>query len=182
MAKDGTQRGGARPGSGRKSDALMAKLVEEKIATKIPSVGFSEDDEKFKDFFKPFLTAVQTKSTEYFAAADICISVYNWLKYYKCESLVQPEMIAQYAIASARWQQCEVHISKKGLMGKHPTTKAEIASPYVSLSLAYQKQANNIWYQIYQIVKENSSETVTGFVNSDDPMEKLLSQGRPKPK
>lgn len=48
-------------------------------------------------------------------------------------------------------------ISEYGFLAKHPTTGNAIASPYVSMSQMYMKQVNQIWYQIYQIVKETDS-------------------------
>ena len=155
------------------------------MAKKISQAGIGWDDEEIKEnqiFSKPFLSAPQHNSKEKFAAIDIFINTYKWLQDVKCQKLVPPELIEQYAVNSARWQQCEDFISKKGFMGKHPTTGGEIASPYVTLSLQYQKQANNAWYQIYQIVKENSAETVTGYVDEDDPMEGLLARGKPTAK
>ena len=36
------------------------------------------------------------------------------------------------------------------------------------------KQANNIWYQIYQVVKENCTVDFPGTTPQDDVMERLL--------
>ena len=49
-----------------------------------------------------------------------------------------------------------------------------IASPYVSMSQQYMKQVNQIWYQIYQVVKENCSVEWQGSTPQDDVMERLL--------
>ena len=65
-------------------------------------------------------------------------------------------------------------ISEFGFLAKHPTTGAAIASPYVSMSQNYMKQVNNLWYQIFQIVKENCSSEFTGATPQDDVMERLL--------
>ncbi|MDE6424733.1 MAG: terminase, partial [Ruminococcus sp.] len=56
---------------------------------------------------------------------------------------------------------------------KHPTTGGAIASPYISISQTYEKQAQQIWYQIFQIVKENSSGDYSQ-TPMDDTMEMLL--------
>ena len=48
-----------------------------------------------------------------------------------------------------------------------------IASPYVNMGLAFLKQANVLWLQIYQIVKDNC-ETPLGSNPNDDLMERLL--------
>jgi ribosomal protein S3AE len=74
----------------------------------------------------------------------------------------------------ARWIQCEEAISEYGFIAKHPTTNAAIASPYVSMSQNYMKQVNQLWYQIYQIVKENCLTDYGGQTPQDDAMERLL--------
>ena len=38
----------------------------------------------------------------------------------------------------------------------------------------YMKQVNQIWYQIYQVVKENCSVEFAGNTPQDDVMERLL--------
>ena len=47
-------------------------------------------------------------------------------------------------------------------------------SPFVSISQAYMKQANVIWADISQIVKENCSVEVKFNNPEDDMMESLL--------
>ena len=74
----------------------------------------------------------------------------------------------------SRWIQCEECISDYGFLAKHPTTGNAIASPYVSMSQTYMKQVNQIWYQIFQIVKENCSNDYGGLTPQDDVMERLL--------
>jgi hypothetical protein len=74
----------------------------------------------------------------------------------------------------SRWIQCEHAISEYGFLAKHPTTNAAIASPYVTMSQNYMKQVNQIWYQIYQVVKENCSVEFSGNTPQDDVMERLL--------
>ena len=74
----------------------------------------------------------------------------------------------------ARWIQCEEAISSYGLLGKHPTvSNSPIQRPFVAMSQSFMKQAQQIWAQIYQVVRENCSEEVT--LNGEmDMMEKLL--------
>lgn len=180
MATKGTGHGGKRAGSGRKSTATIQKILEGKAAKKISEADSLQQEITFEKYFQPFLQAVTPSEKDYFAAADICVNVYLWLKSHNCEKLVPNELIAQYAINSARWQQNEIHISREGLMGKHPTTGGDVASPYVAMSLQYQRQANSTWAQIYEIVKENCSESITSLSDSQDEMEKLLTKGKPK--
>ena len=65
-----------------------------------------------------------------------------------------------------------------GFLAKHPTTGNAIASPYVSMLQQFTKQANQSWYQIYQIVKENCSTEYSGPNPQDDVMERLLTARR----
>ena len=92
--------------------------------------------------------------------------------------LVNNQLIEQYAMSVSRWIQCEEAISEFGFLAKHPTTGNAIASPYVSMSTQYMKQANQIWYQIYQVVKENCSVEYSSTSPHDNVMERLLNQRR----
>ena len=88
--------------------------------------------------------------------------------------LVNNQLIEQYAMSVSRWIQCEEAISEFGFLAKHPTTGNAIASPYVAMSQTYMKQVNQVWYQIYQIVKENCSTEYGESTPQDDLMERLL--------
>jgi hypothetical protein len=50
-----------------------------------------------------------------------------------CAQFVAPRLIESYAQAFARYVQCEQAILKSGLLSKHPTTGAAIASPFVAM-------------------------------------------------
>ena len=73
---------------------------------------------------------------------------WQWLDQRGCSQFVAPRLIEVYAQAFARYVQCEQAISKFGLLGKHPTTGAAIASPFVAMSQSFGKQANVYWYEI----------------------------------
>jgi len=106
-------------------------------------------------------------------ADDLFKETWKWLKERGCEKFVNPRLIEAYAQAFTRYIQCEEAISTYGLLGKHPTTGGAIASPFVQMSQSFQKQANLIWYEIFDIVKQN---TTTAFISTpqDDMMEWLL--------
>ena len=87
-----------------------------------------------------------------------------------------PRLLESYSQAFARYIQCEEAISQFGLLGKHPTTGGVIASPFVQMSSQFQKTANLLWYEIYDIVKENCTEVYEDY--GEDMMEKLLRQRR----
>lgn len=83
-------------------------------------------------------------------------------------------MIEQYAQAFARYVQYEQAISKFGLLGKHPTTGAAIASPFVTMSQSFGKQANVYRYEIFDIVRATCTTDYSGTTPGDEVMEQLL--------
>ncbi|HAA3488459.1 TPA_asm: terminase, partial [Listeria monocytogenes] len=87
--------------------------------------------------------------------------------------LVSPRVLESYAQAFARYIQCEQAVSQYGLLGKHPTTGGVVTSPFVTMSQSFQKQANLLWYEIFDIVKQNCTTDFEGSPN-DDMMERLL--------
>ena len=149
MAKDGSGRGGARPGAGRKPKALTEKISEGKTAEVLmePAELEGADVPPVKDFLKS-----PQKSGRELVAEEVFNETYAWLKARGCEEIV----------------------SSTGFLAKHPTTGVAIASPYVSMSQSYMKQTNYCWMQIYQIVKENCSVEFQGNTPQDDVMERLL--------
>ncbi len=174
MAKDGTARGGSRIGAGRKSKALADKITDGRTsgAMVLPTPTDIEgvDVPPIKDYLKS-----KQKNGIDLCAEDVYKSTYAWLKARGCEGLVNNQLIEQYAMSVSRWIQCEECISEFGFLAKHPTTGNAIASPYVAMSQTYMKQVNQVWYQIYQIVKENCSVEFGGSSPQDDLMERLLS-------
>ena len=171
MAKDGSHRGGARPGAGRKKKPLAEKLAEGKSAkvmmapAELEMVDMSEISE--------FMTDMQRDGST-LHARDVYEGTYKWLTAWGCASHVSKELVEQYAMSVARWIHCEETVSRTGYIAKHPTTGAPIASPYVGMSQTYMKQALTIWAQIFQVVKENSSSEYEGPTPQDDAMEILL--------
>lgn len=178
MAKDGTNRGGLpRIGAGRKSKSLDEKILEGK-AKKSEKVTELAPAEPSKDMptLKKFMTAKQ-KNGEKLQTAEIYSEVWNWLVERGCENLIDKHLLEQYAMSVARWQQCEDYISRLGLVGEHPTTGGEMISVYVKMSQDYQKQINQLRYQIYSIVKENSSLECSMTAHADG-MEMLFRTKR----
>ena len=171
MAKDGTNRGGARVGAGRKPKALADKIAQGGTG---PVLSFPESaDFKGEDVppVKDFLKASQKSGVE-LCAEDVFKSTYLWLKERGCDRFINTQLIEQYAMSVSRWVQCETMISEYGFLSKHPTTGQACASPFVAMAQNYQKQVNTIWYQIFQVVRENCS---TDFDPDEaDPMEMLL--------
>lgn len=187
MAKDGTYRGGRRVRAGDKPTPAAEKLSKgEKVRimkNDIPDLDYEELDAvdlpegeslKGNDMPKPddYLSARQ-KNGQPLGADEIYKETWLWLKERHCEKLVNPRLLESYAQAFARYIQCENAISSYGFLGKHPTTGGVVASPFVQMSNQYQKTANLLWYEIYDVVKENCTEQFDGDPR-EDMMEVLL--------
>ena len=81
-------------------------------------------------------------------------------------------------MSAAHWIQCETAITEYGFLTKHPTTGSAIQSPYVAMSQNDMAQTNRLWYESFQIVKENCAADYTGVNPQDDVMERLLTARR----
>ncbi len=180
MAKDGTARGSnVKVNAGRKPKALMEKVAAGNPGgRKLKVIDLPEGaDLEGVDIPEPsaYIKSSQKAGGEY-DAESIYRETWLWLKERGCEKLVSKHLIEQYAMSVSRLIQCEEAISEYGFLSKHPTTGAACASPFVAMAQNYQKQVNTIWYQIFQVVKENCS---TDFNPDDaDPMEMLLRSRR----
>lgn len=173
MAKDGTARGGARPGSGPKRKAVTEKISAGKKANIIDLPDGVEltgaDMPPVKEYMKS-----KQKNGIGLCAEEVYKDTWAWLKKVGCQNLVNSQLISQYAMSVARQVQCEECISEYGFLAKHPTTGNAIASPYVAMLQQFTKQVNQAWYQIYQIVRENGTIEYDGPTAHDDVMERLL--------
>lgn len=169
MAKDGTYRGGRRVKAGSKPDALADKIMKGAPAKRMELPDFTDDMTDFDvddigdgvelegmDMPSPddYLSALQ-KDGKPLGADEIYKETWLWLKERGCERLVNKRLLESYSEAFARYIQCSEAVSKYGMLGKHPTTGAAIASPFTQLLMNFQKQANLLWYEIYDIVKQN---------------------------
>ena len=168
MAKDGTNRGGRRVRAGGKP-VPAAEKIQNGLPVKIMSNDISELEPaeleavdlpegavlQGADMPKPaeYLSARQKNGVP-LGADEIYKETWLWLKQRSCENLVNKRLIESYAQAFARYIQCEDAISSYGLLGKHPTTGGVMVSPFVQMSQQFQKTANMMWYQIYDIVKQ----------------------------
>lgn len=190
MAKDGTNRGGRRVRAGDKPMPAAEKLQhgmevrvmnndiptfepEELAAVDLPEGAVMQGSAMPKP--SDYLSARQKNGIP-LGADEIYKETWRWLKERNCEKLVNKRLIEAYAQAFARYIQCEEATSTYGLLGKHPTTGGVIASPFVQMSQQYQKNANLIWYEIYDIVKQNCTEVFED--NPNDTMELLLRARR----
>ena len=183
MAKDGTNRGGARAGAGAKRNPLADKIAEGNPGRrKLTVIDFQDTaDLEGQPMPKPsaMLSATQ-KDGKTLVAAEVYEKTWTCLAERGCAALVSPQLLERYAMSVARWIQCEEAITEYGFLAKHPTTGNAIPSPYVAMSQSFMKQVNNLWFQIYQIVKENNAADYRGMTPHDDAMERLLKARRGK--
>ena len=183
MAKDGTNRGGARVGAGAKKKPLADKIAEGNLGgRKLTVMEFSDTaDLEGQEMPEPnkMLEAIQ-KDGKALVAGEIYKATWQWLNKRGCAALVSPQLLERYAMSVARWIQCEEAITEYGFLAKHPTTGNAIQSPYVSMGQNYMNQTNRLWFEIFQIVKENCTGDYKGANPQDDVMERLLSARRGK--
>ena len=173
--------GGARAGAGRRKKPLADKLLEGNPGKrKITVLEFAEPADLQGAEMPParaYLSAMQ-KSGKALMAKEVYEITWKWLQERGCAHMIPPQLIEQYAVAISRWIQCEEYITDFGMLAKHPTTGNAIPSPYVSMGRDYGKQATNLWYQIYQIVRENCATEYKGATPHDDMMERILTARR----
>ncbi|MDD2980283.1 MAG: terminase [Hespellia sp.] len=167
-------RGGARPGAGRKKSAVKEKAENGNPSGRKLEVLDIPDIEGV-EMPKPhdFLSAEQRDGSE-LQAADIYKETWEWLKSIGCSAKVSSQLLERYAMASARWIQCEEMTSKLGFLSKHPTTQKPIPSPFINIGINYMNQAVRLWNEIFQIVKENCNIEYSDDVPQNDVMERLL--------
>lgn len=190
MARDGTNRGGRRVRAGDKPAPVAEKIQKGQqiqiMKNDIPTLSPTELEAvdlpegvamEGMDMPKPgeYLSARQKNGIP-LGADEIYKETWLWLKERNCEKLVNKRLIEAYAQAFARYIQCEDATSTYGLLGKHPTTGGVVTSPFVQMSQQYQKTANLLWYEIYDIVKQNCTEVFED--NPNDTMELLLRARR----
>ena len=183
MAKDGTNRGGKRPGAGRKAKPLAEKLMEGNPGhQKLRVLGFGDlPDMDAVDMPEPHeMLSAEQRDGSVLQARNIYEETWMWISARGCAKLVSPQLLERYAMSVARWIQCEEAVSSYGFLARHPTTGNAIQSPYVAMGQNYMSQTNRLWFEIFQIVKENCTGEYGGANPQDDVMERLLNARRGK--
>ena len=170
---------GPKPGmGGRPKKAIADKLSNGnpgKRALTVIDFGDGVADLEGQEIPKPaeFLSDAQKDGSK-LCAAELFENTWKWLHERGCSSIVSPQLIERYAMASARWIQCEKLTSDLGFLAKQPTTGAAIQSPYVAIADKYMTQANRLWSEIFQIVRENCTSEYSESNPQYDVMERLL--------
>lgn len=177
MAKDGTARGGARAGSGKRRKALADKILDGQKAASLPQPELETEDNlqgENMPSVSAYMEAEQHNGIP-LKAKEVFRITWDFLYKCGCENKVGRNVIEHYAMNYARWIQCEEAISMFGLLAKHPTTGGAMTSPYVQMSREYSKQANVTWFHISQIIRENSEVFVDTDRQQASTMELLLT-------
>ncbi|ERH27027.1 MULTISPECIES: hypothetical protein [Actinomycetaceae] len=187
MVKDGANRGGRRVRAGAKPGPLGEKLAAGRPATRLEDPLNEPFDVAGNDIGDGAVRAGETmpEPSDYLSeiqsdgkplGADLVYrETWQWLDQRGCSHFVAPRLIEAYAQAFARYVQCEQAISKFVLLGKHPTTGAAIARPFVAMSQSFGKQANVYWYEIYEIVRATCTTDYAGTTPGEEVMEQLLN-------
>ena len=102
--KDGTMRGGARPGSGPKRKALTEKISAGKAATVIDLPAASELVGVEMPTVKDYMKAAQ-KNGDDLCAEEIFRETWEWLAKVGCTEHVNIQLVNQYAMSVARQMQ-----------------------------------------------------------------------------
>ena len=174
MAKDGTARGGPRIGAGRKKKTEAEKALEGRRTAGRAGAAANAENAAAVPEVAPILKARQKKGMPRLNAKEIFKETWLWLEKKGCAEAVGVKLVEQYAMSAARWEQLEQEISRNGFTAAHPTTGAEIASPFVSMSMSYMKQCQQCWYAIYQVVRESGTGGAGERTPQDELMERLL--------
>ena len=183
MAKDGTNRGGARVGAGTKKKPLADKIADGNPGRRKPLVIDFENNSRFKRsaHAEAICHALRHAEGRQDAGRRRNLRIHlKWLAERGCASLVSPQLLKRYAMSVAHWIQCKEAVTEYGFLAKHPTTGNAIQSPYVAMNQNFMSQTNRLWIEIYRIVKENCSGEYGGASPHDDVMERLLQTRRGK--
>ena len=167
-------RGGRRSGAGRKKSAVSEKAANGNPGGR-PLEVLDIPEMEGADMPTPhdFLSAKQHDGST-LEAGEIYRETWEWLQKIGIAQKVSPQLLERYAMCSARWIQCEEMTTRLGYLSKHPTTGKPIPSPFINIGINYMNQANRLWDEIFQIVKENCSTEYDGLNPQDDVMERLL--------
>ena len=175
--------GGSRPGSGQKKKPLADKMLDGNPGKRKLTVVEFPNTANLQGSDMPLpreLLSARQKDGRNLEAAEIYMITWDWLDQRGAVRIVSPLLLERYAMSAARWIQCEEAVTEFGFLAKHPTTGSAIQSPYVAMSQNYMAQTNRLWYEIFQIVKENCATDYTGVNPQDDVMERLLTARRGK--
>ena len=110
LAKDGTNRGGFRVGAGRKKKPLAEKIADGQASKTDAVVPVASEPEisaaipEPRDFINTEQRGLAGVTNESRAIYD---DTMKWLAERGCADIVPRGMVEKYAVATARWEQCD---------------------------------------------------------------------------
>lgn len=171
MAKDGTIRGGARAGAGKKRKSMGEKIADGQM--ELPKENLPRTAAKPKKH-KPnkFLTEEQKPGKNQYIK-ETFKKVWDWLDSRGITERVAPHIIDEYVMLITIHLACEKEILEKGRVLESPKGVKNL-NPLVRASIDYVKQANNLWYGAIGAVARD----VVPVTYDGDDMERLLTEAR----
>jgi hypothetical protein len=163
MSKDGTERGGVRPGTGRKKKPLAEKILEGERSDRPLTVLSFADAKELSDIplSHEFLSSQQldqmTKKLNETMAPQIYQETYKWLNDRKLAQLIKKEMVEAYALHIARWIECEKYVFEYGMFTNDKRSGELKINAFEQNASVHERRASTLWYQIYLIIQQNSS-------------------------
>ena len=159
------QRGGARPNAGRKRKPAETKIIE----------GFpGHRPVEVLDFANSKIDIpVDPPKDLTERAKQIYINVYKWLVDIDCLKGILPYNLEEYSFCKDRWLEAEDKITQCGMTVVDPKGRL-VPSPYIDISKYYLKATNDVWFKIYQVVRETKLTKWDGKTPNDDVLESLL--------
>ncbi|GHV44326.1 hypothetical protein FACS189492_0480 [Clostridia bacterium] len=167
--------GGKRAGSGRPRKPLAEKILEGNPGKRKPKVLDipSCDDiplPELPDYLRHLVAAGVDNSIP--NTEKIFADTVDFLQGTGCLHLINPQLIHRYVLNTVRWLECEDVVSRVIAFKGH--NKDLMPNPMSDQAIRYQKAADTVWAQIWEIVR-NNSEVNYGSDSSGDVMEALLN-------
>lgn len=171
--------GGARAGAGRPRRELRAALENDVHKSKIKTIKKPEavmDDVPTIPECRVYLTDEQKTGVE-LGAKEYYEELWKWLAERKCEHLFQPSYLQNYAMQQARYAQLERMISRIGFVAKNEKGTV-VLNPIEKAAQERLRIVNQMYFVIESGVRANTTEAYGGLPGFEDPMEKLLREGK----
>ena len=174
MAKDGTIRGGARAGAGKKRKSAAEKIADGQLESPKENLPAGKVTAAKPKKHKPnkFLAEEQrAKKNQYIK--EVFKMVWDWLDARGVTERVAPHIIDEYVLLLTMHLVCEKELQEQGRVLESPKG-VKYLNPLVRASLDYVKQANNLWYGAIGAVARD----VVPVTYDGDDMERLLTEAR----
>lgn len=168
-------RGGTRIGAGRHKKPLEQRIMDGDVSkddVSLPAPNIPNDDllDISMPEIKEWLTKQQRDGKPF--GADVELKrIYNWVVDMGCERQVPMMLLEQFAADRARWILLQDKISSFGEISKKGESNVMV-SPYYNLLLLQEKNMNNVYMLIDQIVRNNC---ISGY-HQYDPNQRKMAQ------